>query len=226
MRTGRVPGVYRSWPECQAHVNGFPGAVFKSFTSASSAQAFCHTARGGQPSRSVAAYAQPQDKACSAGRTVWVYFDGGSRGNPGPAGSGAAVFEDDPALGHAEQLQSGRACLGHQTNNCAEYEALILGLLLALQSKATTVHVRGDSSLVINQVNKVWQTKHQRMAELCGVAQRLLSRFDMWDAKHVYRESNTVADQLANDAMDDAALGRLDVMLPSVKAREVLDWVL
>lgn len=82
------------------------------------------------------------------------YFDGGSRGNPGPAGSGAVLFESDPgASGEgADASATGRACLGRQTNNCAEYEGLVLGLLLALQSGATRVHVRGDSMLVVKQV--------------------------------------------------------------------------
>lgn len=129
------------------------------------------------------------------------YFDGGSRGNPGPAGCGAAVFAGEDASG--APTSTGCAYIGHATNNQAEYEGLILGLGLALQQGAQSVTVRGDSMLVVNQVNNKWRATNPGMKHLLNVVQnQMLPRFKQWEIMHVYRNQNSDADALANEAMD------------------------
>lgn len=133
------------------------------------------------------------------------YFDGGSRGNPGLAGCGAALF---PPGGRGPPLDTASAYLGTATSNEAEYQGLILGLSLALRNGATDVAICGDSKLVVNQLNGVWAIRNPRLARLLAVVKGdLLPRFTRWDVRHVYREANCTADALANEAMDSAGRG-------------------
>lgn len=135
------------------------------------------------------------------------YFDGGSRGNPGPAGCGAAVFAKD---GDSSPIATDHAFIGHATNNQAEYEGLILGLRLALRQGARSVTIRGDSMLVVNQVNRTWKANHASMKQLLDVVLKdVLPRFSLWRIEHVYRNENGEADRLANEAMDRRLPGPL-----------------
>lgn len=127
------------------------------------------------------------------------FFDGGSRGNPGPGGCGAAVF----SCSDRSTITSRSAFLGHTTNNRAEYEGLILGLKIALDSGVNSISVHGDSKLVVMQVNGQWQAHDPELAILRDhVVQKLLTKFENWQVHHVRRENNSEADRLANDAMD------------------------
>jgi ribonuclease H / adenosylcobalamin/alpha-ribazole phosphatase len=132
---------------------------------------------------------------------VVVEADGGSRGNPGPAGYGAVVF--DAATG--EVLAERKESLGVVSNNVAEYRGLIAGLSAAADLGARRVAVRMDSKLVIEQMSGRWQIKHESMKPLAREAVALRSRFDAVTFQWIPREQNSHADRLANEAMDLAA---------------------
>jgi ribonuclease HI len=131
-------------------------------------------------------------------RELLIEADGGSRGNPGQAGSGSVVI--DPATG--EVLAEVGRYLGVVSNNVAEYTALIEGVRRALAiDPDAELHVRMDSKLVVEQMSGRWKIKHPDMAELAAVARQLLIgtpvRFE-W----IPRERNKRADAAANKAMD------------------------
>lgn len=132
---------------------------------------------------------------------VIVEADGGSRGNPGPAGYGAVVHSADRATVLAESMQA----IGRATNNVAEYRGLIAGLEDAARLNASEVDVCMDSKLVVEQMSGRWKVKHPALAELHAQARRLAARFDRITYTWIPRERNKHADRLANEAMDAAA---------------------
>jgi probable phosphoglycerate mutase len=132
---------------------------------------------------------------------VIVEADGGSRGNPGPAGYGAVVRE--AATG--EVLLERYASLGITTNNVAEYSGLIAGLRAAAEINATHVDVRMDSKLVVEQMSGRWQIKNPGLRPLAAEAATLVARFASVIFDWIPRERNKTADALANKAMDEAA---------------------
>jgi broad specificity phosphatase PhoE/ribonuclease HI len=134
---------------------------------------------------------------------VIVEADGGSRGNPGPAGFGCVVWADDHATVLAEHCQS----IGITTNNVAEYRGLIAGLEQARRLGADEIEVRMDSKLVVEQMAGRWKVKHPGLAELHQQARTLASTFDFVRFSWIPREQNKHADRLANEAMDGAAQG-------------------
>lgn len=138
-----------------------------------------------------------------SGLAVVVEADGGARGNPGPAGWGALVRE--AATG--EVLLERSAAIGHATNNVAEYGGLIAGLRAAAELGATTVEVKMDSKLVIEQMAGRWKIKHPGLRPLAAQAAQLVRRFDSVQWTWVPRAQNADADRLANEAMDAAAAG-------------------
>ncbi|WP_060178267.1 bifunctional RNase H/acid phosphatase [Streptomyces sp. IMTB 1903] len=133
-----------------------------------------------------------------------VEADGGSRGNPGPAGYGAVVL--DPASG--ETLAERAEFIGVATNNVAEYKGLIAGLTAArdLASDAEVL-VRMDSKLVVEQMSGRWKIKHPDMKPLAAEAARILPRAQV-TYEWIPRERNKHADRLANEAMDAGKRGR------------------
>jgi probable phosphoglycerate mutase len=135
---------------------------------------------------------------------VVVQADGGSRGNPGPAGYGAVVFDKSGAV-----LAERAAFIGKATNNVAEYSGLIAGLEAALDLGATRVSVQMDSKLVVEQMSGRWKVKHPDMKPLASRAAGLVARFDKVTFEWVPRARNKHADRLANEAMDEAAAGRV-----------------
>jgi len=136
---------------------------------------------------------------------VIVEADGGSRGNPGPAGYGAVVF--DAVSG--EVLAERAAGLGRATNNVAEYRGIIAGLQAALELGADDVEVRMDSKLVVEQMSGRWQVKHPDMKPLAKEAAALIARLPRVRFSWIPREQNKHADRLANEAMDAAASGNV-----------------
>ncbi|BCO35528.1 bifunctional RNase H/acid phosphatase [Mycobacterium heckeshornense] len=132
---------------------------------------------------------------------VIVEADGGSRGNPGPAGYGSVVWNAD----HSTVLAESKQAIGRATNNVAEYRGLIAGLDEAAKVGATDVTVLMDSKLVVEQMSGRWQVKHPDIAELYKRAKALASKFDRVSFAWVPRERNVHADRLANEAMDAAA---------------------
>jgi probable phosphoglycerate mutase len=153
-------------------------------------------------------------------RRVIVEADGGSRGNPGPAGYGAVVRDADTG----EVLREVAAGIGIASNNVAEYRGLIAALEAARDVGADEVEVRMDSLLVVNQMSQVWKIKHEAMRPLASEAASLVRQFARVEFRHVRRELNKHADRLANEAMDDAAKGlawqaRADVAEPAPRSR-------
>lgn len=129
---------------------------------------------------------------------VVVEADGGSRGNPGPAGYGAVV--KDAATG--DVLAERKAGVGFTTNNVAEYSGLIAGLAAARDLGASTVAVRMDSKLVVEQMSGRWQIKHPPLRTLAHQARELVDGFTKVTFEWIPRERNKHADRLANEAMD------------------------
>ncbi|WP_170154791.1 bifunctional RNase H/acid phosphatase [Lentzea atacamensis] len=127
-----------------------------------------------------------------------VEADGGSRGNPGPAGYGAVVR--DKLSG--ETLAERKGFIGVATNNVAEYQGLIAGLRAAQELGAETVDVRMDSKLVVEQMSGRWKIKHPSMQPLALEAQQLARAFGRITYEWIPRERNRQADRLANEAMD------------------------
>ena len=132
---------------------------------------------------------------------VVVEADGGSRGNPGPAGYGAVVL--DP--GTDEVLVERAEGLGVATNNVAEYRGLIAGLRAAVELGATEVDVRMDSKLVVEQMSGRWKIKHPAMRPLAEEASQLVREIGSVRFEWVPRLRNSRADALANQAMDAQA---------------------
>ncbi len=128
-----------------------------------------------------------------------LYADGACRGNPGPAGSGAALVNEDGKV-VAEAMRH----LGHGTNNVAEYTALIIGLEEAARHGIEDLEVRMDSKLVVEQMNGKWRIKHPNLKPLAIQAGALLATFPKRQIRHIPREQNAVADALANRAIDEA----------------------
>ncbi|TNY34769.1 bifunctional RNase H/acid phosphatase [Thermomonospora catenispora] len=153
-------------------------------------------------------------------RKLLVEADGGSRGNPGPAGYGAVV--KDALTG--EVLAEAAEAIGHATNNVAEYRGLIAGLRAAAGiDPAARVEVRMDSKLVVEQMSGRWKIKHPDLIPLALEARRIASALGSVSYEWVARRRNAHADRLANEAMDAAARGetwtrRADPAEPSASA--------
>ncbi|ADD44456.1 ribonuclease H [Stackebrandtia nassauensis DSM 44728] len=130
---------------------------------------------------------------------VIVEADGGSRGNPGPAGYGAVVLDET-----GQELMDRQGFLGIATNNVAEYSGLIAGLTAARELGAANVAVRMDSKLVVEQMNGNWKVRHPGLRPLAAEAAALVRQFDSVTFTWIPRADNTRADALANAAMDDA----------------------
>lgn len=133
---------------------------------------------------------------------VLVEADGGSRGNPGPAGFGCVVRSTG-----GDVLAEHKQAIGVTTNNVAEYRGLIAGLEQARRLGADEVAVSMDSKLVVEQMSGRWKVKHPGLAELHQQARALASTFAAVSYQWIPRARNSHADRLANEAMDDHAAG-------------------
>ncbi|SNZ12997.1 ribonuclease HI [Natronoarchaeum philippinense] len=143
--------------------------------------------------------ANPQDIEAilrEEGGRAHVYFDGASRGNPGPAAVGWAIVTSDGIVAEGGER------IGETTNNRAEYEALVRALEMAADYGFDEVDVRGDSELIVKQVTGQWDTNDPGLRERRVKARELLDRFETWSLEHVPREINERADDLANEALD------------------------
>jgi probable phosphoglycerate mutase len=128
---------------------------------------------------------------------IFVYADGASRGNPGPASYGVAIVDESGCL-----LASFGESLGEQTNNYAEYQGVIAALRYLIENhQGANVTIRLDSKLVIEQLSGRWKIKHPQMRELAAEAAKLLRNFKV-ALEWIPREQNTLADAAANQALD------------------------
>jgi ribonuclease H / adenosylcobalamin/alpha-ribazole phosphatase len=132
---------------------------------------------------------------------VIVEADGGSRGNPGPAGYGALVRDAETGEVLAERAEG----IGIATNNVAEYQGLLAGLRAATELGAADVSVRMDSKLVIEQMAGRWKIKHAALRSIALEAQKLARGFTTISYEWIPRARNSHADRLANEAMDAQA---------------------
>jgi ribonuclease HI len=141
---------------------------------------------------------------------VIVYTDGGARGNPGPAGAGVVIIDGDPSTnsGHGKTLAEVKAYLGDkQTNNWAEYEAVViaLGKLLEMNLRDTDIEFRLDSLLVVEQLMGNWKIKEPELKKQVTKVRSLLKDFGKVTFTHIPREENSEADRLVNEALDESA---------------------
>jgi ribonuclease HI len=126
-----------------------------------------------------------------------MFADGGSRGNPGPAASGAVLFDESGAV-----LREVGTYLGVATNNVAEWTGLLTGLEAALELGIDDLSVRLDSELVVKQISGVYRVKHEGLIPLHAKAKVLLRKFAHVDVQHVRRKENAAADALVNQVLD------------------------
>jgi ribonuclease HI len=128
-----------------------------------------------------------------------LFFDGGSRGNPGIAGAGAVLFAPDATTVLAEVSSY---CGAYTSNNEAEYSGLIEGMKTALSLNVKELEVYGDSDLVIKQVLGIYRVSAPNLKPYHEQALKLRKKFDKFSIHHVFRSHNAKADQHANEAMD------------------------
>jgi ribonuclease HI len=131
---------------------------------------------------------------------IVAFIDGGARGNPGPAGFGVRVERPDGTL-----IEEFSESIGVSTNNVAEYRGLLAALQWARTHGASTVHVRSDSLLLVQQMLGNYKVKHPGLQPLYAKARLLARDIGRVSFEHVRREANKHADRLANAAMDGAA---------------------
>ena len=128
-----------------------------------------------------------------------AYIDGGSRGNPGPAGFGVRI-EDV----HGTLVEEWHGSIGVATNNVAEYRGLLSALTWAVEHGVKSIEVRSDSQLLVRQMAGMYRVKNAGLLPLFTDARALAARITRVRYTHVRRELNTEADRLANEAMDGA----------------------
>ena len=126
-----------------------------------------------------------------------VNVDGASKGNPGEAGIGVAVFDNDLNI-----VQESCEYIGMATNNIAEYKALILGAKLAIKFNARNTLFKSDSELLVKQIMGEYRVKNTQLISLYSEVQSLLGKLPEWEIKHVPREENKEADLLANKGVE------------------------
>ncbi len=147
-------------------------------------------------------------------RRLLIRTDGASRSNPGPASAGAVLIDaerPDATDPDCAPLSVVSRPLGVQTNNVAEYTALLLALEEADRLGATEIDLRLDSLLIVEQLHGRWRVKDAKLRPLWEEARRRLAGFARWQARHEPRATNRAADALANLALDDpAAAARLE----------------
>jgi len=126
-----------------------------------------------------------------------AHCDGGSRGNPGPAGYGAVIEDPDGRV--VARLSE---FLGIQTNNYAEYSGLLAVLNWAIENGAKHLRVVSDSELMVKQMKGLYKVKSPGLIPLWQEAKRLAARLERFEMRHTLRGGNKEADRLANEAMD------------------------
>jgi len=204
---GRIPGIYESWSECQKQTAGFSRSVFKTFPTRTEAALFVASGCDSAAATSAAGTAAGagRDKGTGICPRYILYFDGGSRNNPGHAASAAVIV--DAMSG--KPVAHTRATLPYgTTSNAAEYNGLITGLLL-LKGMRVPAHavesIRGDSMLVVMQVRGNWAVRAAPLQPLVTEAQVRLRELGLAPhsiLRQVPREENTLADALANRSLD------------------------
>ena len=141
---------------------------------------------------------QDQGTARAAGGGLKLFTDGASRGNPGEAGAGIMLAD-----GNDRELIATGTYLGLCTNNVAEYQALLLGLIEAKKLGGKDISIFLDSELIVRQLLGQYKVKDEKLKPLFQKAKDLLTNFESFTVKHIPREQNKRADQLANQSIDE-----------------------
>jgi ribonuclease HI len=128
---------------------------------------------------------------------VRLFTDGGARGNPGPAAAAFVLEREDGTV-----LDARGDAIGVQTNNVAEYTALLNGLRRAAELGVTEVEVVSDSELMVKQMRGEYRVKNEALRSLFVDATRLAREVGSVEYRHVKRAHNELADRLVNDALD------------------------
>ena len=144
---------------------------------------------------------QPSLFGPASGGTATANIDGGSRGNPGPAGYGVRIEKEDGSIVELKEA------LPLATNNVAEYSGLLAALRWAADNGIAKLHIRSDSELLVKQMKGQYRVKNSGLQPLYEEAVALSRRIGRVTFEHVRREYNKDADRLANEAMDEAAAG-------------------
>jgi len=126
-----------------------------------------------------------------------AHTDGGARGNPGPAGYGVVIHDDK-----GNKVAALSQYLGKQTNNVAEYQALIGALEYAVEHGPKAIKVISDSELMVRQMKGIYKVKDATLRDLHGRASQLIRQLEWFNIEHTLRGGNREADELANAAMD------------------------
>jgi ribonuclease HI len=145
-----------------------------------------------------------------------AHIDGGSRGNPGPAGYGVVITDRA-----GKKIAALHEYLGRQTNNYAEYQGLLAALDYALAHGPKALKVVGDSELLVKQIRGEYKVKSPALLDLYQRARELISQLEWFSIQHTLREGNQEADRLANMAMDKG-MGRANssAVAPILSGRE------
>lgn len=130
---------------------------------------------------------------------LFIYTDGGARGNPGPAGIGAVIYDENKNI-----IAEVSEYLGVATNNQAEYKAVIAALKKAKELGGAELFFYMDSELAVKQLNREYKVKNKDLAPLFLEVYNLSLSFKKISFSHIRREFNQAADKLANEAMDRA----------------------
>lgn len=125
-----------------------------------------------------------------------LFFDGCCKGNPGPGGAGAVIYKD------GIEIWSDSVFIGNKiTNNIAEYTGLIIGIKQAIKMDIKALTVKGDSLLVIKQMNGIYKVNSENLVEFYKTAKQLEKSFNKIEYNHVYRKDNKRADALSNEGL-------------------------
>src|SRR6266576_6376554 len=143
-----------------------------------------------------------------------AHTDGGARGNPGPAGYGVVIHD---STGHKVAALS--EYLGRQTNNFAEYQAMIAALEYAVEHGPKALKIVSDSELMVRQMKGIYKVKDPTLRDLYGRARQLTSKLDWFSIEHVLRGHNREADDLANAAMDKGS-GTARIVKPDAPVKQ------
>jgi len=127
-------------------------------------------------------------------RTLKIFTDGASRGNPGPAGIGAVVI-------NGREIEISQS-IGIATNNVAEYKATIIALQKAIELKAEAVEIYSDSELLVRQLKGIYKVRDKELLNLWEKTHKLLQRFKAYSINYIPREDNRRADRLARQAIN------------------------
>ncbi len=140
-----------------------------------------------------------------------AHTDGGARGNPGPAGYGVVIHD-----AKGRKVADLSKYLGRQTNNFAEYQALIGTLEYAIENRHKALKVVSDSELLVRQIKGIYKVKEPTLRDLYARATELMAKLEWFQIEHVLRGHNREADQLANEAMDKGS-GRQTLLEPRLQ---------